>query len=105
MERLAHRSEVSKDQTQEFGLVVKAASPKKKLSTQVPADQVFSFEQKLTQMMQQSMFRHALERMEKAKKQQKKKGGDKVDATKGGKRTAPGKIKKNRKERRKDIRK
>ena len=103
--RQQDRVEDCKDSTREFSLAVKAATPKRKVSTVVSPSQAGSFEQKLSQVMTQAIFRQVLERQEREKKDKKKKVAKKeeVKAAKGSKREAPGKIKKNRRERRKDL--
>ena len=56
--------------------------------------------------MTQAMFRQVIERQERERKEKKKKGAKKEEtktSKTGSKRDAPGKIKKNRKERRKDL--
>ena len=57
--------------------------------------------------MTQAIFRQVLERQERERKDKKKKGGKKEESKAAGagkgKREAPGKIKKNRKERRKEL--
>ena len=57
--------------------------------------------------MTSSIFKNVLERQEREKKDKKKKGGKKEESKnvggKSGKRDAPTKIKKNRKERRRDM--
>ena len=96
-----------KDAAKEFSLSVKAATPKRKISTIVAPNQVGSFETKMNQVVTQGIFRQVLERQERERKDKKnKKGGKKEEsktAGKAGKRDAPGKIKKNRRERRKDL--
>ena len=75
----------------------------------VTTDQASAFEQKVNTVMTQNIFKRVLERQEREKKDKKKKGGRAATETKavGGakaiKRDAPGKIKKNRKERRKEL--
>ena len=105
--RQQDRIEDCKDSTKEFSLIVKAATPKRKISTEVTASNASSFEQKMNQIMTASIFRLVLERQEREKKDKKKKGGKKEESKaaggKAGKREAPGKIKKNRRERRKDL--
>ena len=61
-ERQADRVEDCKDATKEFSLIVKAATPKRKISTSVTAKQAFSFEEKINQVMTQAIFRQVLER-------------------------------------------
>ena len=109
-ERQQDRVADCKEPNKEFSLVVKAATPRRKVSTLVTADQASSFEQKMSTVMQQAIFRQVLERQEREKKEKKKKGGKaNKDEAKGGaaskasKREPAGKIKKNRKERRKDL--
>ena len=58
-------------------MVVKAATPKRKVSTIVLPGQVASFESKMNQVMTQAIFRQVLERQEREKKDKKKKGGAK----------------------------
>jgi len=58
--------------------------------------------------MQNALFKATMEKLEKAKKNKKKGGKDQAAVSKAqavGKKDAPSKIKKNRVERRKDIRK
>ena len=61
-ERQADRVEDCKDAAKEYSLVVKAATPKRRISTAVTPNQAFNFEQKVNQVMTQAIFRQVLER-------------------------------------------
>lgn len=56
-EQLKHEREQCADRTHEFDIVVKAANPKRKVSTMVKASQSFEFQKKLVAMMQSQMFK------------------------------------------------
>lgn len=107
-QRQADRVEDCKDAKKEFNMIVKAATPKRKICTAVTPENATSFEQKVSGVMTAAIFKGVLERQERDKKDKKKKGGkvkeeSKTAGGKGNKRDAPGKIKKCRKERRKDL--
>ena len=56
------RVEDCKDASKEFSLIVKAATPKRKISTAVTPNQAAKFEEKVNQVMTQAIFRGVLER-------------------------------------------
>ena len=58
--READRVEDCKDSAKEFSLIVKAATPKRKVCTVVEPSQAASFETKLNQLMSQAIFRQVL---------------------------------------------
>ena len=100
-ERVKQNIEKSNDTGATFGLKVKAATPKLRLSTIVLPENAKEFEQKLTAVMSQSMFKGVSSKDKPAKKA--KKTGKPTDARQVGKReTGRNQIKKNRKERRKE---
>ena len=104
--RQADRLEDCKDKSKEFSLIVKAATPNRKVSTVVEPSQASSFEQKLTEVMQKGIFKQVLEKQEREKKEKKKGKAKKEEAKAGkgaGKKEGPNRIKKTRKERRKDL--
>ena len=51
-EQIKSEREECADRTHEFDIVVKAANPKRKVSTMVKASQSFDFQKKLVAMMQ-----------------------------------------------------
>ena len=107
-QRQQDRVEDCKEQGKEFSLIVKAATPKRKICTEVKPNKAFDFEGKVNQVMQQAIFRQVLERQEKEKKDKKKKGGAKKEESKSvpaGKKKAKDvqRISKNRKDRRKEL--
>ena len=114
-ERIAKRVEECGSSTREFSLIVKAATPKRRLATLVTAKDSASFQAKMTTAMQSGMFKAAMEQMtksgkKKAKKQQQKeesKASAKPATGKGagkkGKQTEASTM--NRAERRKVLRK
>ena len=61
-ERQMDRVEDCKDASKEFSLIVKAATPKRKISTAVTPNQAAKFEEKVNQVMTQAIFRGVLER-------------------------------------------
>lgn len=106
-QRRADKVEDCKDAKKEFTMIVKAATPKRKMSTVVTAEQALSFEQKVSTVMTNAIFKGVIERQEREKKDKKKKGAKKDESKAAGgkanKRDALGKIKKNRRERRKEL--
>ena len=82
----------------DFPLSVKAATPKRRLSTVVQPADARDFEAKLSTIMNAAMFKRIVETKQ-------KKGKPAKEAKAVPKRETAAKIKKNRKERRKDVRK
>ena len=111
-EQLKHEREQCADRTHEFDIVVRAANPKRKVSTMVKASQSFEFQKKLVAMMQSQMFKDIKVAAAKDKKKGKAAPVEKKPAASAKKEEVkesgapklqrPGAIKKNRKERRKE---
>jgi len=97
----------------EFDIIVKAANPKRKVTTVVKAAQSFDFQKKLVTTMQSQMFKDMKVAATKEKKKGKKETVEKkqpakkeeVKESQVAQKARPGVIKKNRKDRRKDQRK
>ena len=94
----------------EFDIIVKAATPRRKISTVVKALNVQTFQRQLVTLMQSQMFKDIkASAVVTDKKKKTKKTDDAKKVTIGGKRDKPDekpvRAKKNRKDRRKDIRK
>jgi hypothetical protein len=94
----------------EFDIIVKAANPKRKVTTLVKGAQSYDFQKKLVTTMQSQMFKDMKVAASKDKKKGKKEAVEKkapakkeeVKETLLPQKSRPGVIKKNRKDRRKD---
>ena len=70
-ERVRDNIQKSNDPSQTFGISVKAATPKLRLSTIVQPENAKDFEQKLTSVMAQAMFKNAAVKEKTTKKTKK----------------------------------
>ena len=102
-ERRQDRQNQSADPDAKFALQVKAATPKKRLSTIVASEEAKEFESKLTAIMTQAMFKNVPVQQQRKGKKVPQKPTDARQVGKSDKsKTA---IKKSRKERRRDLKK